>query len=109
MATSCRVGGCSNPVPEYLREQNLCLDHFLTDVQDRIRSYARQLDDQGPNQELHKAAMQYILLTAAKLATIGMQNPPADQLGRGQILNAMLLLADLRERFEKTLRKKAAN
>ena len=52
--------------------------------------------------------MQFVVLTAAKIAVIGTQNPPQDQLLRGKLLNAMLLLADLRERVEKNEEKEEA-
>lgn len=101
MATNCKVGGCPNSVQPELLDHGLCLNHFLTDIQERSTSFARQLEEPGAGKRLQQAAMQFIVLSAAKIATIGTQNPPADQLLRGKLLNAMLLLAELRERFEK--------
>lgn len=101
MATNCKVGGCANPVQEELFDSALCLEHFLSDVQERSSSFARQLEEQSADQNLHTAAMKFIMVAAAKIATIGMQNPPEDQLARGRLLNAMLLLAELRERLDK--------
>lgn len=101
MTTSCKIGGCPNPVPGELADHTLCLEHFLSDIQDRSSSFARQLADRGPSPRLQQAAMQFVVLSAAKIATIGMQDPPEDQLLRGKLLNAMLLLAELREHFDK--------
>lgn len=97
----CKIGGCSNPVQDELRDHTLCLEHFLSDVHERIVSFARQLEERGPQDSLRKGATRFIVLTAAKIATIGTQHPPGGQLVRGQLLNAMLMLVDLRERFDK--------
>ena len=105
---TCKVGGCTHPVQSELRDHTLCLEHFLDDVQERARSFARQLSEQGPQKPLQRAALQFIVLSAAKIATIGTENPPHDQLARGRLLNAILLLADLRERFDKAADKKPA-
>ena len=101
MSTNCKVGGCTNPVQEELLDHELCLDHFLSDIQERSTSFARQLEQGAAGKRLQQTAMQFILLAAAKIATIGTQNPPEDQLLRGRLLNAMLLLAELRERLDK--------
>lgn len=108
MSTNCKVGGCPNPVQEELLDHGICLDHFLSDVQERSTSFARQLEQRGLEKRLQQTAMQFILLAAAKIATIGTQNPPEDQLLRGKLLNAMLLLAELRERFDKPKGEKPA-
>lgn len=105
MVTTCKVRGCPNPVLEQLEDQNLCLEHFLDDVQDRSRNFARRLDSHDADEPLRQAALQFILLTAAKIATIGMNNPPEEQLTRGRLLNAMLQLADLRDRLDRTAAK----
>ncbi len=99
---NCKVGGCSNPVVLELREAGLCLDHFLDDIQDRARTYSRQLDHSGLSEPLQQAATQFIVLTAAKIVTIGIQDPPTEQLARGRLLHVMLLLAELREHLDKT-------
>jgi len=101
MADNCKVGGCSNSVQDELLDHQLCLEHFLGDVQERSTLFARRLGETGPDKGLQKAALQFIVLAAAKIATIGTQNPPEDQLLRGKLLNAMLMLAELRERFDK--------
>jgi len=108
MSTNCKVGGCTNPVQEELLDHELCLDHFLSDIQERSTSFARQLEQGAAGKRLQQTAMQFILLAAAKIATIGTQNPPEDQLLRGKLLNAMLLLAELRERLDKAGGAKAA-
>lgn len=105
---NCKVGGCPNPVQKELHDHGLCLEHFLDQVQERTRSFARQLDLEPPVELLRQTALQFIVLTAAKIATIGTQSPPEEQLLRGRMLNAMLLLADLRERLDRTPGKKAA-
>lgn len=105
MMTKCKVGGCSNLVPPELFDHLLCLDHFLSEIQERSNSFARQLEEQGLQETLRRAAMQFVVLEAAKIATIGLQNPPNDQLARGRLLNAMLVLAELRERFDKATEK----
>ena len=69
---------------------------------------SEQLANQETTTELEPAIVQFVVLTAAKIAVIGTQNPPQDQLLRGKLLNAMLLLADLRERVEKNEGKKEA-
>ncbi|MFQ5694785.1 MAG: hypothetical protein ACE5HB_02240 [Terriglobia bacterium] len=97
----CKVGGCSSPIMRELEEQSLCLEHYLTTIQERAQNFARDLWELEADQSLHHTAMQFIMMAAAKLATIGIQSPPSDQLGRGRLLNAMLLLADLRERLDK--------
>ena len=97
----CKVRGCPNPVAGELEDQSLCLDHFLDEVQSRSRNFARRLESQDPDEPLRQAALQFILLTAAKIATIGMNNPPEEQLSRGRLLNAMLELADLRDRLDR--------
>ncbi len=108
MPANCKVGGCTNPVQEELLDHELCLGHFLSDLQERATSFARQLEQGAADQRLQQTAMQFILLAAAKIATIGTQNPPEDQLLRGKLLNAMLLLAELRERLDKAGGAKAA-
>lgn len=102
MANTCKVGGCPNLVQDELLDHGLCLDHFLSDVQERSSSFARQLSDLGPQKRLQQSALKFVVLAAAKIATIGTQNPPEDQLLRGKLLNAMLLLAELRDRVDKT-------
>ncbi len=99
--TKCKVGGCTTPPPPVLYEQRLCLEHYLADIHDRTHAFARQLASQETTTELEAALVQFVVLAAAKIAVIGTQNPPQDQLLRGKLLNAMLLLADLRERAEK--------
>jgi len=108
MPTNCKVGGCPNAVQEELLDHELCLDHFLSDIQERSTSFARQLEQRGLEKRLQQTALQFILLAAAKIATIGTQNPPDDQLLRGKLLNAMLMLAELRERLDKAGGTKAA-
>lgn len=79
----------------------LCLDHFLSDIQERSSSFARQLSADGPAGPLRRAVIQFIMVAAAKIALIGTENPPKEQLLRGRLLNAMLMLAELREHFDK--------
>lgn len=105
---NCKVGGCSSLVPKELDDHSLCVEHFLDQTQERIRGFAQQLDFQGPSADLRQTAIQFIILTAAKIATLGTQNPPTEQLLRGRLLNAMLLLADLRERFDRAAGQQAA-
>lgn len=105
---NCKVGGCPTPVPRELHDHSLCVEHFLDQVQERIHGFAQQLDFQGPSDSLQQTAMQFIVLTAAKIATLGTQNPPTEQLLRGRLLNAMLLLAELRERFDKLPRQRSS-
>ncbi len=95
----CKVGGCENSILQELEEANLCLDHFLEEVEERARNFDRGLVD-GKDRPLRDAALKFSLLTAAKIATIGMRHPPEEQLLRGRLLNAMLLLLDLRDRIE---------
>lgn len=100
-APTCKVGGCSNPrllVPEGLE---LCLEHFLDDVEERTRNFNRRLGGEGGEAPLVQAALQFAMLTAAKIATIGVHNPPSEELLRSRLLHAMLLLTDLRERAER--------
>ena len=99
--TKCKVGGCTTFPPPVLYEQRLCLEHYLADIHDRTHAFARQLASQETTTELESAIVQFVVLTAAKIAVIGTQNPPQEQLLRGKLLNAMLLLADLRERAER--------
>ena len=101
---SCKVRGCEGPVLEELEESALCLDHFLDDITERTRGYDRQLEDLATDDSLRQAAMRFSVLTAAKLATVGIHHPPEEQLARGQLLNAMLLLADLRDRLDRAAR-----
>lgn len=98
----CKVSGCSNTVEPSLRLQALCLEHFVGDVQDRCHRFARRLTEGDLTEALLRETSQFIIFAAAKLASIGTENPPATQLMRGKLLNAMLLLADLRERFDRT-------
>lgn len=98
---SCKVRGCPNPVLTQLESQTLCLEHFLDDIQEHSRNFARRLDTYDADEPLRQAALQFIVLTAAKIATIGMTNPPEEQLTRGRLLNAMLQLADLRDRLDR--------
>ncbi|MEE8202030.1 MAG: hypothetical protein V3R29_12800 [Candidatus Acidoferrales bacterium] len=107
MTTKCKVGGCSSPVSPELRDYSLCLDHFLDNVQERCSGLARQLELEGFRNPLRQAATQFIVASAARLARIGTDNPPKNQLARGRLLNAMLLLAELRERFDQAAAKKA--
>lgn len=103
----CKAGGCSNPVQKELFDHSLCLEHFLRDLEDRTRSFARQLSADDQSAELHQIALQFTVLAAAKIATIGIENPPPDQQTRSRLLNAMLLLAELRERLDKALARKS--
>ncbi|NIV37098.1 MAG: hypothetical protein GWN58_49005 [Anaerolineae bacterium] len=95
------MGGCAGAVPPQLMDQSLCLEHFLGDVQERCHNFSRHLESVALEEELRQTATKFIMLSAAKIATIGMENPPNDQLDRGRLLNAMLLLAELRDRFDK--------
>ncbi|HEX9764054.1 MAG TPA: hypothetical protein VGA39_02115 [Candidatus Acidoferrales bacterium] len=98
----CRAGGCANAVPAHLKDAGMCLDHFLADVEARITGFGRLLDDK-PGDLSHKTtALQFILLSAARIATIGVHSPPDDQMVRGRMLHVMLMLADLRERLDAT-------
>jgi len=99
--TTCKVGGCSNPTLAELQDVDLCLDHFLEDVEERSRNFDRRLADESTEKPFRQAALQFAMLTAAKIATIGIHHPPAEQLTRGRLLHAMLLLADLRERLDR--------
>ena len=104
----CKVGSCSQPVLDELRDLELCLEHYLTDLQERIRHFAHQLAEAPSDEPLRQTALQFIVLSAAKIANIGIQNPPDEQLRRGQLLHAMLLLADLRETLDKAAKKPAS-
>ncbi|HKZ52156.1 MAG TPA: hypothetical protein VJ085_02635 [Candidatus Acidoferrales bacterium] len=99
---TCRVRGCENPVLGELEESALCLDHFLEDITERVRGFDRGLEDPSADESLRETALRFSMLTAAKIATIGIHHPPEEQLARGQLLNAMLLLADLRDRLDRT-------
>jgi len=99
---TCKVGGCDLPIPTELLDHSLCLEHFLSDVVERARTLARQLGEAPEDGSLRDTALRFIVLSAARLATIGTGNPPTDQLARGRLLNAMLMLADLREKLDKT-------
>lgn len=102
----CRAAGCANPVPAHLKDTGMCLDHFLADVEGRIQGFGRQLGDKPGDGPVKTTALQFILLTAARIATIGVQSPPEDQMVRGRMLHVMLMLADLRERLDKAAEKK---
>jgi len=99
---TCKVRGCDAPVLGELEESSLCLDHFLEDIAERARGFDRRLEELVADESLRQAAMRFSMLTAAKIATIGIHHPPEEQLARGQLLNAMLLLADLRDRLDRT-------
>ncbi|HXE75193.1 MAG TPA: hypothetical protein VNN18_06115 [Candidatus Xenobia bacterium] len=99
--TRCRAGGCSNPIPEHLADQALCLDHYLVEAEVRITACKRQLAEGSLDDAARDAALQFVLLTAARIATVGVQSPPDDQILRGRMLHTMLMLADLRERLDK--------
>lgn len=101
MTSRCQVDGCPETVLAELSDQALCLDHFMEDVQKRVVTYTRRLALENLTDSLRQATLRFILVTAAKIATIGVQSPPTDQLARGRLLNAMLMLADLREQLEK--------
>jgi hypothetical protein len=101
---TCKVGGCSNPILEELEDTALCLSHFLDDIQERARNFNRRLaEPAAPETALLRTALQFTVLAAAKIAAVGVNNPPQDELTRGRLLNGMLLLADLRERVERQL------
>ncbi len=100
-AVKCRVRGCDDPIDPYLSHQVLCVEHFVADVQDRCNRLAHRLAEEELSQALQREVSQFIIFAAAKIATIGTYNPPASQLMRGKLLNAMLLLADLRERLDR--------
>ena len=102
----CRALGCANPVPAHLKDTGMCLDHFLADVEGRIQGFGHQLGDTPGDGSLKTSTLQFILLTAARIATIGVHSPPDDQMVRGRMLHVMLMLADLRERLDKTSEKK---
>ena len=97
----CKVRGCQAPPAGELEDQSLCLEHFLDEVQSRSRGFSRRLESQDTDEPLRQAALQFILVTAAKIATIGINSPPEEQLARGRLLNAMLELADLRDRLDR--------
>lgn len=97
----CRVRGCNDPIDPYLLQQALCLEHFIADLQDRCNRLAHRLAEEDLSQALQREILQFIIFAAAKIVTIGTYNPPASQLTRGKLLNAMLLLADLRERLDR--------
>ena len=98
----CRVGGCASPVPAHLEDQALCLDHYLVEAEVRITAYKRQLAEGSVDDAARGAALQFVLLSSARIATVGVQSPPSDQAVRGRMLHIMLMLADLRERLDKT-------
>ncbi|MGH9863302.1 MAG: hypothetical protein ACRD35_07755 [Candidatus Acidiferrales bacterium] len=99
---TCKAHGCTNTVLRALEDVTLCLQHFLQDVNERSRTFAQQLDDHTAEEPAREAALQFIVLTAAKIATIGTYSPPEEQLERGRLLNAMLQLADLRDRLDRS-------
>lgn len=105
----CKVSGCSNPVEPGLEAQALCLEHFVLDIHDRCHRFARQLAEEEVGESLQKEISQFIIFAAAKIASIGSENPPPVQLMRGKLLNAMLMLADLRERLDRAAAKIAGN
>jgi hypothetical protein len=102
----CRAAGCDHGVPAHLGDMGVCLDHFLGEVEGRIQVFAQQLGEKPGDGSLKTTALQFILLTAARIATIGVQSPPEDQMVRGRMLHVMLMLADLRERLDSTAEKK---
>ncbi len=102
----CRVGGCANPVPAHLEDQAFCLDHYLVEAEVRITACKRQLAEGSVDDTARSAALQFVLLTAARIATVGVHSPPKDQVVRGRMLHVMLMLADLRERLDKTVERK---
>lgn len=96
----CRTSGCGKPLPSQLLDQGVCLEHYLAEVETRINGYNRQLSETPGDPALGSAVLQFILLTAARIATVGVQAPPSDQMVRGRMLHVMLMLADLRERLD---------
>jgi len=104
---NCKVSGCPNPVEAQLKAQELCLEHFIGDVQDRSHRFARRLTEEEVSEAVQRETSQFVIFAAAKIAAIGTENPPPSQLMRGKLLNAMLMLADLRERLDKAFGKES--
>jgi len=100
MRVTCQVAGCSQPVPPPLADPARCIEHYLDQAEERIRDYGMKLAAQNPPDELHQPALRFVLVTAAKLATLGTQYPPDEQPLRGRLLHALLMLSDLREQLE---------
>lgn len=101
LAVDCNVTGCTNPLESLLQPHRLCLEHFLGDVQDRCHRLARRLQEESLSEALQRETSQFVIFAAAKIASLGVTHPPASQLLRGKMLNAMLLLADLREQLDR--------
>lgn len=59
--------------------------------------------EEDMSEALQRETSQFVIFAAAKLAAIGTETPPPSQLMRGKLLNAMLLLADLRERLDRAV------
>ncbi|MFQ5817936.1 MAG: hypothetical protein ACE5H2_08280 [Terriglobia bacterium] len=105
---NCKVSGCPNPIEPRLQRQALCLEHFVADIQDRCHRFARRLAEEDLSEVLQRESSQFVIFAAAKIASIGTDNPPSSQLMRGKLLNVILMLADLRERLDRTAAEVAA-
>ena len=86
-----------------LQEVGLCLEHYVQNVQLDANAFAQRIDSRQLSADHKQNLGNFVCLSAAKLATIGVANPRLSDFDRARLLNAMFMLIELRERAEKYL------
>lgn len=97
----CHFPGCHARVLRELQEFGLCLEHYIQNLQYDANNYAQRIDSPGVTPEQKKELENFVCFGAAKLTTIGVNNPRLSDFDRARLLNAMFMLMELRERTEK--------
>lgn len=97
----CHFPNCQSQVLRELEGVGLCLEHFIQNVQLDANGFAQCIDSRQLSSDQKKNLGNFVCLSAAKLATIGVGNPRLSDFDRARLLNTMFMLIDLRERGEK--------
>lgn len=97
----CQFPGCPNRVLRELQEIGLCLEHYIQNIQLDANTLALGLEDPSSPTGLRPRIDSFVCTSAAKLTTVGVNNPRLSDFDRARLLNAMFMLIELRERSEK--------
>lgn len=103
MPTACSVAGCKSAVPPEIDAERKCVLHFLLRVEETCNEMRHEIIPGAPA-ERRQQMFAYIAQHGemlAKVSTSGIRMP--DDL-KGRILNAFLILINLRESIDRAAR-----
>ena len=107
MPTACSVTGCKAAVPPEIESERKCVLHFLLRVEEACNEMRHEIIP-GISAERRQQIIQYIAQHGemlAKVSVSGLRMP--DDL-KGRILNSFLILINLRESVDRTLKRQEA-